>query len=204
MTNVDNRHVGHQQASRRSIIAFTSLIATVSILACTIFFSLPSNVLSIRDGGRLRTLSVELAQQSWVFFTRPPSYNEYAPFDVSADGGLTSTLRFPQTNSGNLYGLRRWQRAQGPELANVVNQAETWFDCKAFEGSEECAREALAATSSPMTAVNTSPVATMCGRTVIVETEPVRWAFRNMYEVKRLPVQALILDLECTDPSSNL
>ncbi|QDO87559.1 SdpA family antimicrobial peptide system protein [Ornithinimicrobium ciconiae] len=177
-----------------------SLLLVLGTLALTIFYSMPSNVLSTRDGSKLRTVSVELAQQSWVFFTRPPSYHELTPYSVEGNGEIVSALRFPQTNPDNLFGLARKQRAQGPEMANLVGVvgSDSWVACGDLTAEVDCARRATEELDV-IEIVNTSTVPTICGKSVLVENEPVRWSFRDVYEGQRLPVRATLLEAKCEE-----
>ncbi|MEZ0167023.1 SdpA family antimicrobial peptide system protein [Kineococcus sp. LSe6-4] len=190
---------GQRKPSLTSVlVGITSLAVVMAVLITTIFYSLPSNVLSARDGSKIRRLSVELAQQSWVFFTRPPSYNEFQPFNVEQDGSVVSALEFPQSNPSNFFGIKRTQRAQGPEMANIVNTIDDWFDCRSMPSMDDCASAALDDAKQRISVINTSTAPTICGPILMVESEPVRWVFRNEYDEKRLPVRAVALEVNCS------
>ncbi|MFE1384363.1 SdpA family antimicrobial peptide system protein [Streptomyces sp. NPDC058740] len=164
------------------------------LLAGSVFFSLPSNVLSTRDGGDLRALSARVLPQSWAFFTKPPSDPEFVPYLVS-DDGVSPASELPNSRPENLYGLTRRQRAQGPEVANMANQVRTWRNCEEIEG--DCPT-VVAQASAPVAVENSSPVPTLCGRVVLVETRPVPWKFRERYEGWRLDKRAALVEATCS------
>ncbi|RSS45609.1 SdpA family antimicrobial peptide system protein [Streptomyces sp. WAC07061] len=165
-----------------------------ALLAGSVFFSLPSNVLSTRDGGDLRALSARLLPQSWAFFTKPPSDPEFVPYLVS-DGGVAPAALLPNSRAENLYGLTRRQRAQGPEVAAMANQVRTWRDCEGIDG--DCPA-VVAGSPGAVSVENTSPVPTLCGRVVLVETRPVPWKFRDRYEGWRLDKKAAVVEATCS------
>ncbi|GGT66480.1 hypothetical protein GCM10010207_76860 [Streptomyces atratus] len=155
---------------------------------------LQSNVLSTRDGGDLRVLSARFLPQSWAFFTKPPSDPEFVPYVVS-DEGVTYAARLPNSRSDNLYGLTRRQRTQGPEVASMANQVQAWKDCEEIEG--DCPA-VVAGSSVPTSVTNSSPVPTLCGRLVLVESRPIPWKFRDRYEGWRLDKKAALVEAKCS------
>ncbi|MGW7306823.1 SdpA family antimicrobial peptide system protein [Streptomyces sp. NPDC054835] len=183
-------------AARRPVLlsAAGSIIVVGVLLAGSVFFSLPSNVLSTRDGGDLRSLSARVLPQSWAFFTKPPSDPEFVPYLVSGDD-VSNASRLPNSRSENLYGLTRRQRAQGPEVANIANQVREWRNCEEIEG--DCPT-VVARSSTPVPAENASPVPTLCGRVVLVQTRPVPWKFREKYEGWRLDKRAALVEAKCS------
>ncbi|MFF5333497.1 SdpA family antimicrobial peptide system protein [Streptomyces sp. NPDC013181] len=176
------------------VSATVGILVVGVLLAGSVFFSLPSNVLSTRDGGELRSFSARFLPQSWAFFTKPPSDPEFVPYLVSADG-VSYAARLPNSRSDNLFGLSRRQRAQGPEVAGMANQVREWRDCEKAEG--DCPA-VVAGSSTPVSVVNSSPVPTLCGRVVLVETRPVPWKFRDKYKGWRLDKQAALVEAKCS------
>lgn len=197
--NADERTTeGRGLESIRSVSGLVSaaggILLVGALLAGSIFFSLPSNVLSTRDGGELRSLSARFLPQSWAFFTKPPSDSEFVPYVVS-DDGVAYAGRLPNSRSDNLYGLTRRQRAQGPEVASMANQVQKWENCEAIEG--DCP-VVVAGSSTPTSVTNSSPVPTLCGRLVLVESRPVPWKFRDRYEGWRLDKKAAFVEAKCS------
>ncbi|MCX5069004.1 SdpA family antimicrobial peptide system protein [Micromonospora lupini] len=164
------------------------------MLAVSIFFSFPSNVLSSRDGGPLRSFSSRLLPQSWGFFTKPPSDPEFVPYRVGPNGTLEFASLLPNSQRSNMYGLSRRQRAQGPELASLANQVQEWSDCA---DDTDCLTN-VAGRDNPRPVTNFSPVATLCGKVLLVETKPVPWAFRDDYDGWRLDVRAALVNADCS------
>ncbi|MEU8762723.1 SdpA family antimicrobial peptide system protein [Streptomyces sp. NPDC048659] len=173
--------------------AAVGILLVGALLAGSVFFSLPSNVLSTRDGGELREWSARLLPQSWAFFTKPPSDPEFVPYVVSGDAASAASL-LPNSRPENLYGLTRRQRSQGPEVANMANQVREWRNCEEVEG--DCPT-VVARSSAPARAENSSPVPTLCGRVVLVETRPVPWKFRDRYDGWRLDKRAALVEATC-------
>jgi antimicrobial peptide system SdpA family protein len=188
---------GGEPAPERSVPGLVSavvgILVTGVLLAGSIFFSLPSNVLSTRDGGDLRAFSARFLPQSWAFFTKPPNDPEFVPYAVN-DGGVDYAARLPNSRADNLYGLSRRQRAQGPEVAAMANQVRQWKNCEETEG--DCP-SVVAGSSAPERVDNSSPVPTLCGRLVLVETRPVPWKFRDTYEGWRLDKRAAVVEAKC-------
>ncbi|MCX5204973.1 SdpA family antimicrobial peptide system protein [Streptomyces sp. NBC_00237] len=199
------------------VSAVVGILVTGALLAGSIFFSLPSNVLSTRDGGDLRAFSARFLPQSWAFFTKPPSDPEFVPYVVN-DDGVAYAARLPNSRPDNLYGLSRRQRAQGPEVAAMANQVQKWKNCEEAEG--DCPAVVAGSSASgaansgpgrgsgpanepvsvpvPVSVENTSPVPTLCGRLVLVETRPVPWKFRDKYEGWRLDKRAALVEAKCS------
>ncbi|MFJ3876585.1 SdpA family antimicrobial peptide system protein [Streptomyces sp. NPDC090077] len=176
------------------VSAAGGILLVGALLAGSVFFSLPSNVLSTRDGGDLRALSARVLPQSWAFFTKPPSDPEFVPYLVS-DGDVVHAALLPNSRAENLYGLTRRQRAQGPEVAAMANQVRTWRNCEEIEG--DCPA-VVAGAPEAVPVENSSPVPTLCGRVVLVETRPVPWEFRDRYEGWRLDKRAAVVEAKCS------
>lgn len=184
-----------QVASRKVALFGLAAIALVgTLMAKSIFLSLPSNVLAIRDGGPIRKASVTFLPQGWAFFTKPPSDSDIVGFRLWR-GGVESAMLTPQGDIANGLGLSRAQRAQGPEMAFLVAQVKDWVPCPA-PAAAECAAQ-VAATSSYDGAENTSTVQSLCGRIVLVETTPVRWSYRHLVDRTRTALRAASLEARC-------
>jgi len=171
-----------------------TLVVVGVALAGSIFYSLPSNVLSTRDGGDVRAFSARLMPQSWAFFTKPPSDPEFVAYTIDSSGRAEFASRLPNSRRENLFGLSRRQRAQGPEIANLANRVEAWTDC---DSAAQGCRDASDLDDPAVPLVNASPVPTLCGRVMLVETRPVPWTFRDDYDGWRLDTRAALVDAEC-------
>lgn len=177
------------------VVGAVMLALVVTVLAVSVFFSLPSNVLSARDGGGLRVIMARTLPQSWAFFTKPPNDPEIAPYQVRVYETLQYASLLPNSRRSNFYGLTRKQRAQGPEVANLFNQIPALTTCTA--GQADCLEE-IALTGRPVTLHNTSKVPTLCGRLLLVETVPVPWAFRHDYGGWRMEKRAALVEVTCS------
>ncbi|MDN6854853.1 MAG: SdpA family antimicrobial peptide system protein, partial [Bifidobacterium crudilactis] len=183
-------------ASVRSLVTLALLGLAILMLLVSVFFSLPSNVLS--DRGKVnaaRVFSVDLAPQGWGFFTKPPSDSDLFYYD----GNLQSVMETPQGRADNLLGLSRTQRAQGPEGGALLTPLaeEDWFKCETGEDLEECYESLKASTTEPIRADNTFKHPTLCGKVVIAQAEPVPWSYRDLYEQTHIPEGMIEMQVTC-------
>lgn len=178
------------------ISGVATLVLLVFVLAVTIFFTLPSNVLSVRDGGPLRTTALAYMPEGWAFFTKPPSDSDLVPYEQRPDGEVSSLSRFPQSAHSNLLGLSRKQRAQGTEVGEIAQGAQEWVNCRE-QFTDQCV-EATFTDGKVNRAVNSSAVSTLCGRIVLLETSPIDWSYRDRYEEHRYNVRAALMEVECS------
>ena len=164
------------------------------ILGLSIFNALPSNVVSVRDGSSWRVFWADAFPQSWAFFTKPPSDPEIVAYGAE-NGKIEYATLTPNGQRSNLYGVSRKQRAQGPELAHLANSIpeRLWVEC---DPGQDCL-EGVPETKPKMRVDNTSPVPTLCGHIVLVETEPVPWSYRGKHEGWRLDVRRAQVTSSC-------
>ena len=115
------------------------------------------------------------------------------------EGEAESLLTTPQARPTNLFGLSREQRTQGPEVAIFIDEVDvdSWEECEGGGSIEECAVATAENTTDPEVIENHSPVPTVCGTVVLVEASPVNWAFREYYDFKRSPEEAVAVDISC-------
>lgn len=171
-----------------------TLVLMALTLAFSVFFSLPSNVLSVRDGGPMRVLWAHALPQGWAFFTKPPSDPELVAYRLEDDGELSYAALTPNSLPRNMFGLTRKQRAQGPEIAAMANQTRDWNRCGVSDG--DCLSDVAHDEDGP-SIINTAPSPTLCGPVVIVETEPVPWAYRHNYDGWRLDSRYTSFEAVC-------
>lgn len=154
----------------------------VSLILAGIFFTLPSNVLSIRDGGGARTFFTSYLPQSWGFFVKPQQDGEYRVYRIEDSGSESRIDSFPNSSPTNYFGLSRTQRSQGPEMARIVGQNE-WKNC-----SSSVIRDCLTAAvvdSPTLSATNGSKDETLCGDLVFLHTKPTIWSYRDFSNERR-------------------
>src|SRR6201999_1340751 len=149
---------------------------------------------------QLRALRVELntiAGQSFAFFTRSPQTEQIMAYRLRPDGtAADSLLVTPQGKASNLFGLSRTQRAQGPELANLVRQvgASAWVDCVGLDRTT-CIDQIA---HQPKTLLhNTSPVPTVCGQVVLTAEKTTKWAYRRLTEDRYVIERIATVSIDC-------
>ncbi len=181
--------------SRVTVAATLCLAVLLSTLSMAVFFALPSNVVSWRDGSAVRKMVASALPEGWAFFTKPPNDPEYVPV-YSVDGGRTFVggSLLPNSRIENWYGLLRSQRAQGPEIANLSNEPLNWQVCENKHGPA-CYKQVWA--GSPTSVRNSSPTPTVCGQVIVMETRPTPWAFREFYEEIRENERGALVEVAC-------
>jgi antimicrobial peptide system SdpA family protein len=164
----------------------------------TLAATLPSNVIWERT--QLRALRVELntvAGQSFAFFTRPPQSEQIVAYRLLANGTAgASLLVTPQGRSANLFGLSRTQRAQGPELANLVQAVapKMWVDCTGLDRGG--CLDQIAHTPNVLLH-NTSPVPTVCGAVLLTAERTTKWAYRRLTDTRYVIDKVVPASVDC-------
>ena len=177
-------------------VAYACLLAAAGTwsLAAT----LPSNILWGRT--QLSPLRVELntiAGQNFAFFTRSPEDAQIIAYRLNSDGATIDSLMVtPQGKAANLFGLSRTQRAQGPELANLVRviRPEGWADCTGLDHPTCVAR---AGGQPKMLLRNDSPVPTVCGQVVFTVETTTKWAYRRLAQDRYVIVRIAPASVDC-------
>lgn len=182
---------------KTAVIGAVSLLVFSALLLASIFYSLPSNVVKDRaQPDTVRIASVAFMPQGWGFFTRPPSSESFVA--IGEDGQLTDLMETPQNEWSNALGISRGQRAQGPELANLVNTIpeDLWSECDPGSTTSECFHSE--APHDPVEVLeNTSPVPTLCGDITFAEVSPVDWSYRDFYEGALSAHSIVTVESEC-------
>jgi antimicrobial peptide system SdpA family protein len=165
------------------------------LIAAT-FYSLPSNVLCIRSPEDPVRLSFNiLASENYAFFTRDPEATALTAFRRRC-GALRNITATPQNKPGNLFGISRTQRAQGPELAGLANQHKVgWVACSAGISKARCLKSAFDHPAA--VAEDTSPVPTACGDVVLADEVPVPWSYRNLIRRDHTITRTMHLHVRC-------
>src|SRR5699024_4104784 len=102
------------------------------------------------------------------------------------------------TGSGRTVRRRsfsRTQRAQGPEAGALLLALsdEDWVACETGDALGDCLERFADADLRVREVENGSPVPTLCGRVVFVQSDPVPWSYRDLYDVTHLPQYLTIL-----------
>lgn len=179
-----------------AITVFVVALAALAIVfGVSVFYTLPSNLLSSKDGGGLRTVFNEVLPQNWAFFTKDAQSENILVYHASEGSGFVSGVTTPQGRPSNAFGLSRTQRAQGPELANLqlAIPPEKWTAC---DGEPARCIE-LNQDSPAISVANTSPVPTVCGDAYLVIATPVPWAFRDLVPYTLRASTLVRIDAQC-------
>jgi len=147
--------------------------------------ALPSNILwGHTQAIVLRAELNTVAGQNFAFFTRSPETEQVDAYRVNPDGTIgASLLVTPQTRTANLFGLSRTQRAQGPEMANLIHKVppDAWVDCTSLDRTT-CFAAILHQPEVELQ--NDSPVPTVCGSVALTAESTVKWAYRRLIDAR--------------------
>lgn len=189
---------GHTSWRISAVLSAYCLLLTL-LGGASLLASLPPNV--VLGKGDLPTVRSQLnlvASQRFAFFTRPPQSEEINAVRVAGDRSLgESLLRTPQSRVENYLGLSRQQRAQGPELATLIQSVseESWTDCGALN-TQHCLDYA-AGLESKANVKNTSQLATICGDVLLIIEKTTKWAYRNLEKSRSRAIRAVLVSAEC-------
>jgi antimicrobial peptide system SdpA family protein len=136
-----------------------------------------------------RTMQV-LFPEGWAFFTADPTAVYPQAYELGPGGRWIATggsLAVPS----DLFGLDRSRRAQGTEMALVLQgvPAADWRNCSG--GPTTC----LSAAPTAVHVVNTSTLQNLCGDVGFVEQQMLPWAWRNTATV--MPSQVVRVEVRC-------
>jgi antimicrobial peptide system SdpA family protein len=162
-------------------------------LGAGLFYSIPSNALSNRSSGGVRTLFNTIIPENWAFFTRDPESLQNGVYAFRGNTKPTNLLGTPQGRAANVFGISRTQRAQGPELGYLDAQTKNWMDCAM--PLESCI--SLASERPPVDAKNASPVPTVCGDVYLTQERVVPWEYRDLVSGFRHMVKIAHLNVRC-------
>lgn len=163
-------------------------------LVLAAFESLAPNALSARSiwGVRVHDAIVVISPQRWEFFTAPPQKAQIAAYRRS---DLRSALRTPQSKADNAFGLSRVQRAQGPELAILVQGVESWQNCDTPGQSERCL--AVSSRLRPQVLTNSARHKSLCGVYVVAVQKPTPFEFRQFDYGDVSIRKTAVMDVSC-------
>ena len=181
--------------ARRGFIIGVMLWALIAVV--TVVESL--NDAAVRPGWFMsaRVTVLRVWPQGWAFFTRSPLSADYGAYQIEPDGRLHDALLGPYARPENLFGVSRRARAQGPELALLVNKIPdaAWQEC---HGSGYSAAECGASTTTPVVLTNNSLVPSLCGPAfLLTKDEPVPWAWQQLTHHQRKTHQMAAVTITC-------
>ncbi|CAB0488353.1 SdpA family antimicrobial peptide system protein [Corynebacterium diphtheriae] len=168
-----------------------SVFLALVFFVLSIFFTLPGNVLAVRDGAPFRTAIVDLTPQNWAFFTKSPRDAEYVPYSI--DKGSV-VLKTPQTKASNLFGFSRNQRAQGVEIGYLLNKSTTWEECSDMENCIKKGQEA-----EPLKIESNSLNPTICGDSLLISKKVIPWEYRQFFQGEEISYEKVShLSVQCS------
>jgi antimicrobial peptide system SdpA family protein len=169
-------------------------VAGLSSVAVT----LPSNIVWERTQlPKVRAVMNMIAGQSFGFFTRSPETEQFDVYRLRPDGSVGGSLLVtPQAKPANLFGISRTQRAQGPEIANLIRAVPTdgWNDCVVLD-RRTCIQ---GLSNQPKVRLrDNSLVPTVCGDIVLTIESTAKWAYRHLTETRYTIEHVAKANVEC-------
>jgi antimicrobial peptide system SdpA family protein len=166
-------------------------IVWMAVIAYAIFPVLPYS--PVRLPFAHEAMTVLWAPQGWSFFTRDPREEKQTLYVRNGSTWESASLA-PHARLSNFGGLRRKSRAQGVEMALLINgvPATEWQHCSA--SLQEC----LAQLPAGRAVRNTSPAPTLCGTVAVVLQKPVPWAWARSARPVTMPFRMLPLEVSCS------
>jgi antimicrobial peptide system SdpA family protein len=153
-------------------VAASIITACLSILT-VLHAALPGSSFEVFSP-RVKQAVSALAPEGWAFFTRSARLPTPVPYQYGSDGRWRSLSVGPLARPGNAMGVDRAGRAQGTEVATLLDPVPrgVWHRC------ERDPLVCLTETSVDATVANTSH-RTICGDVGFVIQEVLPWAWRN-------------------------
>ncbi len=176
---VTNRQLG------QVTVALCAVATAAAALA--LYAALPSNAIQIPQG--VTQVSMQLAPEGWAFFTASPRTVYPQAYELSRTGAWLpkgGSLVVPS----DLFGLDRSQRAQGTEIALLIQNvpARDWRACGGVPA--HCLSADLA-----VHLTNTSTLDDLCGEVGFVRQQVLPWAWRGTGTV--MPSLVLRAEVSC-------
>lgn len=177
-------------------IAYTVVLVVIG--GVSLAASVPPNIVWGRAQlPGLRANLNKIVGQDFAFFTRSPETDEIDAYRLTPEGTIgDSLLVTPQAEPGNLYGVSRTQRAQGPELAILLREvpASGWIDC-ATRDRGSCIDELRGRRKARLH--NDSPLPTLCGDVVLSIESTTKWAYRHLADTRYSIERIAAADIDC-------
>lgn len=172
-------------------MALALALAWATAIAYAVHPALPYNPVRLPYADALNTLF--LAPQGWSFFTRNPREAKQYLFRRDARG-WESVLLAPHGRLRNAFGLNRASRAQGVEMALVVDAAKKgrWVVCE-----ERPIADCLSKLPAGFPVANVSPNPTLCGTIAVMEQRPIPWAWAKADRPIYMPARVLPIEATC-------
>ncbi|WP_146553641.1 SdpA family antimicrobial peptide system protein [Rummeliibacillus sp. SL167] len=165
------------------IFFFVTVLIGFLVLFYSIVSTLPTSPVSLDK--EKRSIVQILYPQSWGFFSKNPRAEFYDVIDANTG---EQAVKWPNNRIRNGFGLIRYGRGQGTEIAMLVHQVKNdkWAICK--KDSLQCLEEL---NTEKITINNSTPNPTICGDIGVVESSPIPWAWAK-YSDKIKPTSKLV------------
>ncbi|MEH0639709.1 SdpA family antimicrobial peptide system protein [Streptomyces bottropensis] len=161
----------------------------------SLLVALPSSAVTSAGVVASRQYVGKVWPQGWSFFTKSPRSPSKGAYSISSDGLPRSLFIGPHASPSNVFGAGRRVRAQGPELAILMNATpeRAWKKCGGYTVSD-CGIDDFG--DAPKIR-NDSPIPTLCGKTVLTREEPIPWAWRKLTEGQYRVTKAAEVNIQC-------
>ena len=171
--------------------ALALALGWATAIAYAVHPALPYNPVRLPYANALNTLI--LAPQGWSFFTRNPREAKQYLFQRGARG-WESVLLAPHGRLRNAIGLNRASRAQGVEMALVMDAAKkgSWVVCE-----DRPIADCLTRLPAGIPIANVSPNPTLCGTIAIAEQRPIPWAWAKSDRPIYMPARIMPVEATC-------
>lgn len=156
---------------------------------------LPENVLSLPGENAAAPTLRKLAPQGWAFFTKSSRSSVVVPYGEGSNGEWESLDLGPHSAASNVFGADRGSRAQGVEVALLLDGVDTKQWAKCSSDVDRCLSKSEGA--EPITVDNVSPQPTVCGDVVLIDQTPVPWSYRDIVDYDVRAQKALRMDITC-------
>lgn len=150
---------------------------------------MPDNPLRVKKG--ISEKLMLFAPQGWIFFTRDP--REANDRVYRRTNPCCELLTLPNSDSSNLFGLKRDGRAFGVEMEPLLKRIprSAWRECRGDLASCVSGLE-----KPSKTVPNTSATRVACGEIIIQRQRPIPWAWSANRKL-RPPYSVANLNVSC-------
>ncbi|MFJ4209773.1 SdpA family antimicrobial peptide system protein [Paenarthrobacter sp. NPDC089675] len=183
---------------RHDLYTVTTGLGMLSLIVLAIvagiFNAMPTTVLSNEKPWKVMTTA--FLPESWAFFTKDPDSVALVAFKPEASD-MRQDLRIdslPQSLASNAFGVSRNQRARDTEKAVYAAKIQEWTDCGGMTNAE-CLQDVGGRTPEVLSPTQGS--ANLCGRLIILQTQVVPYAFREMTPYESKIQKAAMIEVQC-------
>jgi len=186
------------QFFRRTDIGSVRIVRRATITAVVAFTVGAGSVVfvnSVADSAlvpsaRHRTNLMTVVPEGWAFFTRSPREMQTFLYRRGASGREAISQR--HADPANYFGLARFARAKMVEVAALLEQVapNEWSSFAAGIDPESLP-------TVPRAVTNPAPGPLLCGNVLLIEREPVPWAWSRASQPIRMPGRLVEMSVSC-------